>query len=46
MLADVYIVRKLSKNGRRFAFVRFLHVSDEKRMENRLSAQELALPRI
>ncbi|PWA74066.1 hypothetical protein CTI12_AA248440 [Artemisia annua] len=28
-VADVYIARKLSKNGRRFAFVRFLKVKNK-----------------
>ncbi|CAH1427999.1 unnamed protein product [Lactuca virosa] len=32
-VADIYIARKLSKSGRKFAFVRFLNIKDEKRLE-------------
>ncbi|CAH1426155.1 unnamed protein product [Lactuca virosa] len=35
-VSDVYIARKLSKAGKRFAFGRFLRVQDEKRLELKL----------
>lgn len=36
-IADVYIARKLSKNGRKFAFVIYLNVFDGDRLEKRLA---------
>ncbi|CAI9292825.1 unnamed protein product [Lactuca saligna] len=35
---DVYLARKLSKLGKRFAFVRFLRVEDESELARKLSA--------
>ncbi|CAI9297199.1 unnamed protein product [Lactuca saligna] len=35
-MADVYIAKKLSKLGKRFAFVRFIKVSDEKLLERKI----------
>ncbi|CAH1446166.1 unnamed protein product [Lactuca virosa] len=35
-VSDVYIARKLSKSGKRIAFVRFLKVQDEKQLELKL----------
>lgn len=37
-IADVYITKKLSKTRRRFAFVRFLNIIDENRLESKLSS--------
>nr|KAJ0194119.1 hypothetical protein LSAT_V11C800404340 [Lactuca sativa] len=36
-IADVYIARKLSKNGRKFAFVIYLNAFDGDRLEKRLA---------
>ncbi|CAH1448081.1 unnamed protein product [Lactuca virosa] len=35
-MADVYIAKKLSKLGKRFAFVRFIKVSDDKLLERKI----------
>ena len=35
-VADVYIAKKLSKLGKRFAFVHFIKVSDEKLLESKI----------
>nr|KAJ0197561.1 hypothetical protein LSAT_V11C700352600 [Lactuca sativa] len=37
-VSDVYLARKLSKLGKRFAFVRFLRVQDESELARKLSA--------
>ena len=34
-IADVYIARKLSKNGRKFAFIRYLNIFDGDRLEKK-----------
>ncbi|CAH1416222.1 unnamed protein product [Lactuca virosa] len=35
-VVDVYIARKISKLGKKFAFVHFLKIADEKRLESKL----------
>ncbi|GJY25615.1 RNA-directed DNA polymerase, eukaryota [Tanacetum coccineum] len=37
-LVDVYIARKLSKQGKRFAFIPFLNVKDEQRLDYKLQS--------